>query len=147
MARIDYRDVLNELTELCSDLQDDVLQQLTYYRASVYKDETRRVIDGKLSQLKFIVGLLGDDEASDLFLDFEASGSCGNVLIAPGECLLTMRIADLFSNLSQRFADVVKQDPKGFNDRQMSSKIQKNRKKIVAACKHGSRQKHFFETL
>ena len=51
MARIEDHSIVQELLELCQDIKGEILQQLTYYKASVYKAENAAVIDTKLEQL------------------------------------------------------------------------------------------------
>ncbi len=147
MARLDYIDVLTELADLCKDIQDEVIQQLRYYRASVYKDETHKIIDAKLKQLQFVVNLFDDTEANDLFADFETYKTHASIMIEPGECMLSIRISHLFRGLSQRMRSLLQQSPQRFDEEKIFREIQKNQKQIVAACKQGSRKKYFFETI
>ncbi|SMF21688.1 hypothetical protein [Pseudobacteriovorax antillogorgiicola] len=146
MARFDNFDIAQELVELCRDIQSDIFQQLNYYRASVYKSETAAIIDHKLSQLKLVVELLGCEETLDHFLDFEASRGNGNIALAPGECLLTWRITDLFKSLEHAYISL--SDSKAsFRNPDFAFNIQKNRRKLAALCPQGSRKRSFFETL
>ena len=51
MSRLRHLDILVELIELCHERMSEVRQQLIYYRASVYKQETSTQIAGKVEQL------------------------------------------------------------------------------------------------
>ena len=50
MSRYDRRDIMMELIELSRDLKTEIMQQLNYYRASVYKNETAAVVERKIEQ-------------------------------------------------------------------------------------------------
>lgn len=147
MAKPDHFDVLSEILDLSKALQEDIIQQLRYYRASVYKEETYRVISAKLDHLRFVTELLGDVESDDVFNDFEAQKHHGNIQIAPGECLLTMRVYGLFRLLSQRMQVLEKQSSQLVDEPKMIDEIKKNRRKLLSVCRYDCRKKYFFETL
>ena len=149
MSRVDQLDIMVELTELCRDLKDDVLQQLNYYRASVYKEETSRIIEHKIEQLRTIIELTSNAEALDLFADYEATRACGNLNLAPGECPLSSRIMTLFSQLDSVLEDMVgRLHHEQVTDQwHFSKNIQKNRKKLLSICRQGSRQWAFFQAI
>ena len=147
MARFDTYDIAQELVDLCLDIHSDVIQQLNYYRASVYKEETSKTIDHKLHQLKMVVDLLGCEDASDYFLDFEASRGNGNVLVPPGECLLSLRISSLFKSLEEAYSNLTRIQHKHFQTQKFAQNLQRNRRKLAALCPQGSRKRSFFETL
>lgn len=146
MPRHDSYDLVQELVELCKDLQSQIQQQLIYYRASVYKTETVATINIKLKELRTVVELFGCEETSDYFLDFEASRGNGNIRLAPGECLLSWRIADLFCNLEESYDSMTEglapPLPPDF-----AQKIRQYGSKLASMCPEGSRKRSFFETL
>ena len=45
MSRTNPEDILMELIELCKDLKSEIMQQLNYYKASVYKNEMGELIE------------------------------------------------------------------------------------------------------
>lgn len=151
MSRFDRYDVIVELIELCSEIRQDILLQLNYYRASVYKDETAAIINKKIDELKMVVALLKQEEILDLFRDFEASRNNGNFALTPGECLLSHRISNLFQQLDQAFQEFLANCQKNKNNFpdsfQFAKNIQRHRRQLLALCRHGSRQWSFFHTI
>ena len=145
MSRFDNYDIALELIELCRELQSGIIQDLNYYRASVYKSETGLGIDRKLEQLKMVVALFDCDETLDYFLDFEASRGNGNVALAPGECLLTWRISNLFKGLEISYSNIgSSKEPKLASNFQ--NKVLQKRKRLASLCPAGSRKRSCFET-
>jgi hypothetical protein len=151
MARFDQKDIILELIELCRELKDEIYHQLNYYRASVYKDETAKIINAKLDQLKMLIKLFGDDELLDYFQDFEVSRQNGNVALPPGECLLSKRISELFQQLDpalRGLTDMIQSQQNPYaNDHQFAKSIKRHRRQLLAMCRPGSRQRAFFQTL
>ncbi|MFW7377610.1 MAG: hypothetical protein ACOH5I_02225 [Oligoflexus sp.] len=151
MSRFDRMDVMVELIELCKELRQDIMLQLNYYRASVYKSETAKIINSKLDQLKIVVSLLNQEEILDLFRDFEASRSNGNVALAPGECLLSSRLTHLFLQLDEAFEQVLESlqqhNSSTLDGLQFAKNIQRHRRQLLAICRQGSRQWSFFRTI
>ena len=151
MQRFDRYDIIIELIELYRDIKDDIIQQLNYYKASVYKAETAKIIDTKISQLKMLVELTNEPEALDLFHDFEETKTNGNVKIQQGECLLTLRVMHLLMELDKNFSNLGSKlqnsEYKANDSFDFTKQIQRNRRKFLALCKHGSRPWSFFQTL
>lgn len=105
MSRINNLDIVQELLVKCSELEQHIMQQLKYYRASVYKDEVANKIYQEVERLRAIVSLIGHEEAIDCFQDFEATRCTGNMKLSPGECHLTWRLTTLFSGIRKAHED------------------------------------------
>ena len=144
MSRYDRRDIVMELIELSRDVKAEIMQQLNYYRASVYKNETAAVVECKIEQLQLVAELIGDDELSDAFRDYEAMKKGGLEMAPPGECLLSLRTMNLMTatDLINRHPANTPQDALQF-----SRNIQKHRRQLLSLCRQGSRQWAFFSTL
>jgi hypothetical protein len=137
------------MIELCQDLMTEIRQQLAYYRASVYKDETRAAIDTRIDQLRLVAELFGDEGPGEAFKDYEAMAKAGAMHYVPGECSLSKRIgtllASLDSDLSRLSAHHSSGDP--FSGKEFETAVRKHRSQLLAACRHGSRQWAFFQML
>lgn len=153
MPRIDYKDIINELMELCRELCSDIKLQLNYYRASVYKHEMANTIDLKIEKLELIVKLMGNEMLLEPFKDYEATIRNGNIIPIPGECSLSSRVTRLISNLENHMQTLESSlvDSKPTHTYQsyqgLTVNIQKHKQKILSLCKQGSRQWDFFHTL
>ncbi len=149
MSRYDYRDIVLELVELCREQKTEILQQLTYYRASVYKTETAQHIEQKVEQLRLLCTLIGYEELNDAFHDYQEMRLHGHQWVVPGECPMSARVMNLlqstekvFEKLATDFPLLQKPDPQSFQ-----RTLQKHRRELLAMCRHGSRQWSFFHTL
>jgi hypothetical protein len=149
MSRYDRRDIVMELIELSRDLKAEIMQQLNYYRASVYKNETAAVVERKIEQLRLVADLIGDDELQDAFRDYEAMKKGGLEMATPGECLLSLRTMNLMTATDRIFADLSNRHPANIpqDTQQFSRNIQKHRRQLLSLCRQGSRQWAFFSTL
>jgi hypothetical protein len=149
MSRYDRRDIVMELIELSRDVKAEIMQQLNYYRASVYKSETAAVVERKIEQLQLLADLIGDDELQDAFRDYEAMKKGGLQMATPGECLLSLRTMNLMTATDRIFADLINRHPANTlqDTQQFSRNIQKHRRQLLSLCRQGSRQWSFFSTL
>ncbi|WP_141735351.1 hypothetical protein [Oligoflexus tunisiensis] len=149
MSRYDRRDIMMELIELSRDIKAEIMQQLNYYRASVYKSETAAMVEGKIEQLQLVADLLGDDELQDAFRDYEAMKRGGLTMATPGECLLSLRTMNLMQATDRIFADLINRHPEQSpqDTLQFSRNIQRHRRQLLSLCRQGSRQWAFFSTL
>ncbi len=149
MSRYDRRDIMMELIELSRDMKTEIMQQLNYYRASVYKNETAAIVERKIEQLQLIADLIGDDELLDAFRDYEATKRGGLMMAAPGECLLSLRVMNLMTATDRIFVDLMNRHPASTpqDTLQFSRNIQKHRRQLLSLCRQGSRQWSFFSTL
>jgi len=149
MSRYEHRDIMMELIELSRDIKAEIMQQLNYYRASVYKNETAAVVENKIEQLQLVAHLIGDDELKDAFRDYEATKRNGLMMASPGECLLSLRTMNLMQATDRIFADLIHRHPVDNSQEtlQFSRNVQKHRGQLLSLCQQGSRQWAFFSTL
>jgi hypothetical protein len=148
MSRMSRSDIILELAELSKEVSGEIGQQLTYYRVSVYKNETAALIKDRIDNLKVIASLFCDEMILEPFSDYDATVSNGNVYTAPGECAFSARVGSLlkaFSEAMEKVQNGCHQD--GQNDKSLASGIQKHRRKILSLCKQGTRQWAFFNSL
>ncbi|HYX33057.1 MAG TPA: hypothetical protein VE954_08065 [Oligoflexus sp.] len=149
MSRYDRRDIMMELIELSRDIKTEIMQQLNYYRASVYKSETALLVENRIQELQLVADLIGDDELQDVFRDYEALKRNGLLLATPGECLLSLRTMNLLQATDRIFADLISRHAASSpqDTLQFSRHIQKHRRQLLSLCRQGSRQWTFFSTL
>lgn len=149
MSRYDRHDILMELIELCRDLKSEILQQLNYYRASVYKNETAELIEAKIEQLRLVASLIGDDELLDAFQDYQVMKKSGSQLVAPGECLLSFRTMRLLQAVETISAELSNHHPQASREdmAKFSQEIRQARPQLLSLCRQGSRQWAFFNRL
>jgi hypothetical protein len=149
MSRYDRRDIMMELIELSREMKTEIMQQLNYYRASVYKSETAALVERKIEQFQLVADLIGDDELQDAFRDYETMKRGGLTMAAPGECLLCLRTMNLLQATDRIFADLINRHPAHHpqDAQQFSRNIQKHRRQLLSLCRQDSRQWAFFSTL
>ncbi len=149
MARYDYRDIVLELIELCRDVKTEIIQQLTYYRASVYKKETAQLIERKIEQLQLLCDLIGHDLLSDAFADYQEMRENGGQWVSPGECALSTRVMNLMQSTDQIFDELAQTLPSHTSpDPQLFHKnLARHRRELLSICRQGSRQWDLFHTL
>ena len=149
MSRYDHQDIITEIIELCGELSREIVQQLTYYRASVYKDETAKVIDKKIEQLRMVANLLSEPILIDHFEDFNVTKGNGNIHVAPGECYYSHRVTTLLSEFRKTLEDIQTNHNRMLSEQPgvITKNIKKNRNKLLLLCKKGTRQWNFFQTL
>jgi len=151
MSRIAQADILMELVELSRDVAQDLTQQLSYYRASVYKEESATDIAAKIDQLRMIATLFGDPWELEPFRDYEAMIAGQVAAVYPGECLFSRRVSTLLSAIDDHLNELCQKmprqtiDTKGQQD--LTDKVKKHRRELLAICRQGSRQWAFFQTL
>lgn len=149
MSRYDRRDIMMELIELSRDIKAEIMLQLNYYRASVYKSETAALVENKIEQLHLVASLIGDDELQDSFRDYETTKRNGLLTASPGECLLSLRTMNLLQATDKIFADLILRHAAShtLEAEQFSRNVQKHRRQLLSLCHEGSRQWAFFSTL
>lgn len=141
-----HQDLFSEIIELCRDFHRELLHELNYYRASVYKVEASQGINRKLDHLRALVDLLNCDEAADFFLDFEASKGNGNLALAPGECLLSWRVTTLLNNLDHAY-NTISSNSQQVDLKKLNSNLSKRRKQIAAIYPVGSAKRELVMKL
>ncbi|MCX6129875.1 MAG: hypothetical protein NTX25_12550, partial [Proteobacteria bacterium] len=139
MSRYDRQDIMIELIELCLELKSEILQQLNYFRASVYKNEAAAVIEQKLQAFRLIADLINNVELKDAFHDFELMKKSGPMMAAPGECLLSLSVTRLNQTTDRIFAELLSKIPQ--NDLKQtadfSQNVQDHRLQLLSACPQG----------
>jgi hypothetical protein len=149
MSRYDYSDIMMELMELCRELKSDIMQQLNYYRASVYKTETAKVIERKIEQMRIVADLIGDELLTDAFHDYEEMKKNSSLLVAPGECVLSMRVMNLLQVCEKICEQLTleRQSRQGGDRQQFARNVQRHRRELLSMCRQGTRQWAFFNAL
>src|SRR5262245_20602359 len=105
MTRLRPLDIVMELLDLCQELRDEVRQQLLYYRASVYKQETAQQITQKIENLRVVCRVFANDVLDDSFIDYDMMVKVRQQSPIPGECSMTFRVTKLLENLDQHILE------------------------------------------
>jgi len=149
MPRIAALDILIELSELCHDITGDIQQQLNYYRASVYKNETAGTIKNRVEQLRLVSMLINDDGLLEAFRDHDALVDAGPNACIPGECSLSTRTLKLTHTLDLQLRHLQKQAEhrNTLSNLPLTQNVHKHRQALLSLCRHGSRQWSFFQAL
>lgn len=150
MSILNHFDIAAELKELCREISNSVKMQLTYYKASVYKHETADQIQKQIDQMKTVVELFSDQMMLEPFKDFEATAENGNVAPQGGECLFSSRVLTLLRDIEQslaEFGETTQGASQSNNRTKLTKNVLKSRQKLLAICRHGTRQWDFFQTL
>lgn len=150
MSRFSHTDIVIELSELCKDLVGEIRQQLNYYRASVYKDETSRHITYRVEKLRMITNLMRAEPLLEAFRDHDAEKASGHYAYVPGECSFSARTTRLLSTIEEACSDLIYQAscrnvhgvPKS-----LTRNVQKHRQELLKICRQGTRQWAFFQSL
>jgi hypothetical protein len=148
MSRFSQSDVLVELVDLATDLITETRQQLNYYRASIYKDETTRQVRERVENLRTIAELLADEALLDAFADHDEMLARGASEYVPGECSFSKRSGRLMTDLQSQFETLmVRHQQAGFATIELQDRLREFRNDIVSMCRHGSRHWSFFQSL
>jgi hypothetical protein len=151
MSRLRHVDIFIEMLELGHDIMNEIRQQLIYYRASVYKDETARQIAAKIDQLQLLGELLNDEPTKEALTDYEALRAEGAMNCVPGECSFSKRVTLLLGGLDHAFKGLLQgrlsADAAPEQESEFADVVRQHRNKLLAACRHGSRQWAFFTAL
>ncbi|MDA9951085.1 hypothetical protein N9D31_00795 [Oligoflexaceae bacterium] len=151
MARVNYHDVLHEMIELSTEVMREIRHQLFYYNASVYKNDLAYNIKRKVENLRLVIELSGQDELIEFFRDHDAMLNSGHFQEAPGECAFAARTTILVSGLDaaiKEFDALLKSKNRVRVDtRDLSKKLYRHRRDLIAICKHGSRHRAFFQSI
>ena len=150
MARFAHLDIVSELVELCQETLGDIRQQLCYYRASVYKNETASQINQQIALLETVAQLLADDLFSECFSDFQAIEVNGNSRTVQGECSFSTRVSHLLVSLDSQLVEVADRASRQqgqINPMELAKNVQNHRKELLGLCRQGSRQWSFFEAI
>lgn len=136
-------DIVFELLELCETLLVSIEQQLLYYRASVYKDETARSVETEIARLQPVLAMFHNDALLEPLADYRAL-QAHNLKLAPGECSFSRKVGLLLAATREqlrlyRHATHPEID--------FSRQIKQNRQQLLSLCRQGSRQWSFFRSL
>ncbi len=136
-------DIVFELLGLCETLLINIEQQLLYYRASVYKDETARSVDVEITRLQSVLAMFNSEALLEPLADYHALQT-HQLKLSPGECSFSRRVAHLVVTTRQqlRLYRPASQPKVDFN-----RQIQQNRQQLLALCRQGTRQWSFFQSL
>lgn len=136
-------DILQELKELSQDMAQSIRHSLSYYKASVYKDEMTEQIEEQIKQLQWVLGLFHEPVLQEPFFDYEAMR--GTMQARQGECPFSQRVLHLLESLEQAFLAVdLKNAPLA---KDLHKKITYQKQKLLSICHVDSRQFHFFQAL
>jgi hypothetical protein len=150
MARLSHADIIHEMIELCREIMGDIRQQLTYYRASVYKDETAKQIRDRLEQLRVVSRVLSDDVLLEAFSDHDAVKDANSIHFLPGECSFSSRTTVLLETLENQFDSLSQGQnlPEVLTSAgSLAKNLQKHRNQLLSFCRYGSRHWSFFQEL
>jgi hypothetical protein len=151
MSRFRQTDVIVELIELCHDRMDEIRQQLSYYRASVYKDEAAGHIDGLIVQLRLIGGILNDDLLKEAFKDFDAVARRGIQNYIPGECSFSQRVTMLLAAMEEHLRRIHFVNFSNHGDKtyaqEFAKNLRKHREELLQICRQGTRHWAFFQSI
>lgn len=151
MSRFRHTDVIVELIELCHDRMDEIRQQMSYYRASVYKDEAAGAVDGIIVQVRLIAGILNDELLKESFKDFDAVAKRGIQNYIPGECSFSQRVSMLLASMDDHlrrihFANFSTHGDKVFA-LEFAKNLRKHRSELLRICRQGTRHWTFFQAI
>lgn len=144
-------DILIEIYDLSREMIADIRNQLNYYRASVYKDETASNIENRIASLHKIVDIVPFKLLLEPFADYYAEKNNNNEFI-PGECKLSARVLRLITNLEEVIVKLSEEKITGKNlktadEMEFSRRIYENKNQIISACRPGSRRWSLFHKL
>ena len=136
-------DIAFELLELCEALLVNIEQQLLYYRASVYKDETARDIDADIVRLQNVLEMFNSDVLLEVLADYRAL-QLHDLKLAPGECSFSRKVSLLVVAVREQ----LRLCPHSVHPEiDLRRQIQNKRQQLLALCRQGSRQWSFFRSL
>lgn len=169
MSRLRYGDVIVELSDLASDILDDIRQQVAYYRASVYKSEALTIIHRRVDHLAFISRILKDDNLAECVSDYRAAGQHSRGLVAKNtainqddeddvqadeaqftQCSVTVRVMRLLVDATaviESMRESARDGSASPHSRQIVSSITRHRRDLLAMSRHGSRAWTFLQSL
>ncbi len=119
--------IAQEFLEVITDFVADLKQQLSYYRASVYKAEAVHLIEGRINDIYPIMQLVNVEEFLDTLADYQAlkdaamRGDFSGMVLSPGDCSVSFRVSKLISQLDL----LIKQTQQDFST-QLMSRLEKS---------------------
>ena len=136
MSCLRHVDISIEMLELGQELLAEIRQQLVYYRASVYNDETANQINAKVAEITLLADLLGDESMREALTDYEVLRQEVTTPI-PGECHFSKRVSLLLGTLDQAIRATqgrLQPPPNPEQDQQLADSVRKHRHKLLDNC-------------
>lgn len=164
MTRLRYGDVVVEMSDLACDILDDIRQQTTYYKASVYKDEAIEKIACCVENLAFIARIVKNDALAECVHDYAAAAEFARTqqprqvddaqpVFDPAQvmhCAVSSRVMHLLVNAGQAIQSMrlSARDPNlPDHARQVVTAVSRHRRDLVSMSRHGSRTWQFLQAL
>jgi hypothetical protein len=165
MTRLRYGDVVVEMSDLASDILDDIRQQTTYYKASVYKEEALEKIAQCVENLGFIARILKSEYLTECVQDFAAASDFARKNSPtsvfddeqprqdPGQsmqCAVSTRVMRLLVDAGKAIQEL-RQAARDANipdhARQVITAVSRHRRDLVMMSRHGSRSWQFLQSF
>ena len=150
MLHCRHQDILLELMELTHHRIDAVRCQLVYYRASAYKEEAAIVIHVKITELRVLTELFGNDAIHEAFTDYEAMAAHAATAQQPWECSLSHRLGFLLGALDLHLSLLYKAATSRLlatDLAQLTEAVRGQREVLLGLCAPHSRQWTFFQSV
>jgi len=162
MSRMRFGDVIVEMSDLASEILDDIRQQMAYYNASAYKTEAVATIQRRVDNLAFISRILKDENLAECVNDYRAAEQharmprdiCehedGPQPQVPGECSVSVRVMRLLfdaSEVIESLRALARESSGSPESRQIITTITRHRRDLLAMSRHGSRSWTFLQSL
>ncbi len=162
MSRMRYGDVIVEMSDLASEILDDIRQQMAYYKASAYKTEAIAIIQRRVDNLAFISRILKDESLAECVSDYRAAEQYarrpreagddedGAQPGIPGECSVSVRVMRLLFDASEVIESLrasARESSGSPESRQIITTITRHRRDLLAMSRHGSRSWTFLQSL
>ena len=136
--------------ELTHHRIDAVRCQLVYYRASAYKEEAAMVIHAKITELRVLTQLFGNDAIHEAFTDYEAMAAHAATAQQPWECSLSHRLGFLLGALDLHLSLLYKAATSRLlatDLAQLTEAVRGQREVLLGLCAPHSRQWTFFQSV
>jgi hypothetical protein len=149
MARIRNSDLVLELAEVCRDIKTDLLQRLSYYRASAYKQDAVLAINERVDQLRALFQILDDEELLESMHDHDSVLRHGSELAQSGECTVSARIGILISEMDIALQALVRRCSKNQEHLApaMIQNLKRHKQTLLKVCPEGSRSREILRSL
>ena len=150
MLHCRHQDILLELMELTHHRIDAVRCQLVYYRASAYKAEAAMVIHAKVTELRVLTQLFGNEAIHEAFTDYDAMVAHAATGQQPWECSLSHRLGFLLGALDLHLSLLYKAATSRLLATDLvllAETVRSQREALLALCTPHSRQWTFFQSV
>jgi hypothetical protein len=162
MSRLRYGDVIVEMSDLAAGILDDIRQQTTYYRASVYKEEALNTIERRVDHLAFLARILRSDSLADCVHDYRAASEHArnapkkNFLdedyqqLQIAECSVSMRVMRLLLDAGKVIESLrasARDRVEPSHAKQVVTTISRHRRDLIAMSREGTGTWTFLHSL